>query len=236
MKLMGCSKEGVVAKFPSDRISAGGYIVQLLPGATEDTIDMVELNIAKVLMQYNANGAAELLQKGVHPAQMVEELMTDLEPGMMTPVAPSHCYIFRAPTPAHLSAPALQPQAPAPPLTPPNTHIPPFPQRTALPAHIPQVQVRPSSLLMVMCIATWKGWKRSCCEWVSWGVGWGRLWNLTPRGQGLPFTSCTPNYVAYDFNLLPTSRDRPHDPLREVECVISFLVLDGLYFPNTSIH
>jgi len=76
-------KEGI-----SDRISAGGYIVQLLPGATEDTIDMVELNIAKVLMQYNANGAAELLQKGVHPAQMVEELMTDLEPGKWTATTP----------------------------------------------------------------------------------------------------------------------------------------------------
>lgn len=43
----------------------------------------VELNIAKLLIINDAQGAGELLKKAVNPAQMVEQLLHDLEPGVL---------------------------------------------------------------------------------------------------------------------------------------------------------
>jgi len=62
------------------RLFTAGYLVQLLPGASERTIQILELNIVKLLVEKDAQGAGELLRKGVSPAQMAEQLLLDLEP------------------------------------------------------------------------------------------------------------------------------------------------------------
>ena len=65
----------------AEQLFSGGYLVQLLPGASPETVDMVELNIATMLTKYDADGAAQLLKNGVSAAKMVEELLLDLGPG-----------------------------------------------------------------------------------------------------------------------------------------------------------
>ena len=52
---------------------AGGYLLQLLPGAPEDTIDRLEAAVAE------AGNVTGLMQKGLGPREIIEKVLKDME-------------------------------------------------------------------------------------------------------------------------------------------------------------
>jgi molecular chaperone Hsp33 len=53
--------------------AAGGFIIQLLPDASEETIAMLENNLAKV------NSVSKLIEEGMTPEELLKELLGDLD-------------------------------------------------------------------------------------------------------------------------------------------------------------
>lgn len=64
--------------------AAGGYLMQLLPGATEETIELVERNIRAL------GTPTEMVRAGFTPEQIVDRLMTDLAPMKIATVSPRY--------------------------------------------------------------------------------------------------------------------------------------------------
>ena len=69
---------------------AGGYLIQLLPGAPEEAIDKLEAGIQR------AGAVTPMLSDGLTPEQILERVMSDFEPEFLetTPVA-YKCYCSR---------------------------------------------------------------------------------------------------------------------------------------------
>lgn len=66
--------------------AAGGYLVQLLPGASDRTAEIVERNVRAV------GSPTELVRAGKSPEAIMESLMTDLSPMKVASVSPRyHC-------------------------------------------------------------------------------------------------------------------------------------------------
>lgn len=66
--------------------AAAGYLVQLLPGASEKTAQIVERNVR------NVGSPSELVRQGRTPEDVVDALMTDLNPMNVASVSPRyHC-------------------------------------------------------------------------------------------------------------------------------------------------
>ena len=65
--------------------AAGGYLVQMLPGATGETVEIVERNV-------RALGApTELVRAGTTAEQILEKLMIGLSPMKLAGVSPRYC-------------------------------------------------------------------------------------------------------------------------------------------------
>ena len=56
---------------------AGGYMIQLLPGASEDEISLLEQNVA------NAPSVTQLLQKGMAPADIMQLVLKGFDPQVL---------------------------------------------------------------------------------------------------------------------------------------------------------
>ena len=52
---------------------AGGFIIQLLPGASEETVNLLEKRIAEV------KSVTDLLEKGMTPEQILEFILRDMD-------------------------------------------------------------------------------------------------------------------------------------------------------------
>ena len=52
---------------------AGGFIIQLLPGASEETVNLLEKRIAEV------KSVTDLLEKGMTPEQILEFILKDMD-------------------------------------------------------------------------------------------------------------------------------------------------------------
>lgn len=65
--------------------AAGGYLVQLLPGASERTAEIVERNVRAI------GTPTELVRAGKKPEEIVENLMTDLSPMKVASLSPRYC-------------------------------------------------------------------------------------------------------------------------------------------------
>ncbi|MFW5737016.1 MAG: Hsp33 family molecular chaperone HslO, partial [Halanaerobium sp.] len=53
--------------------AAGGFIIQLLPDASEETIKMLENNLAKV------SSVSKMIEEGMTPEELLEELLGDMD-------------------------------------------------------------------------------------------------------------------------------------------------------------
>ena len=70
--------------------AAGGYIIQLLPGAPEETIDRIEAGIEK------AGAVTSLLDKGLSAQELLETVMADLDLEILETAPVSYqCYCDR---------------------------------------------------------------------------------------------------------------------------------------------
>lgn len=66
--------------------AAAGYLVQLLPGASQKTAQIVERNV------WNVGSPTELVRKGCTPEEVVDALMADLNPMNVASLSPRyHC-------------------------------------------------------------------------------------------------------------------------------------------------
>ena len=65
--------------------AAGGYLVQLLPGASERTAEIVERNVRAI------GTPTELVRAGCTPDEIVDSLMKDLSPIKVASVSPRYC-------------------------------------------------------------------------------------------------------------------------------------------------
>lgn len=63
---------------------AGGFIIQLLPGASEEVISMLEQKLTEV------TAVSELLDEGMTPEEFIEYLMGPFEPEFMDKVVPEY--------------------------------------------------------------------------------------------------------------------------------------------------
>ena len=96
---------------------AGGYLVQLLPGATEQEISRLEANVAAL------PGVTALLQEGLGPKQIMERVMAGFAPQVLDEHTVA-CLLYtsgRTPTrtSACISTARAAPSAPAWPFTTP---------------------------------------------------------------------------------------------------------------------
>ena len=66
-------------------MAAGGYLMQLLPGASDHTAEIVERNVRAI------GAPTELVRAGKSPEEIVEELMRDLAPMKVASVSPRYC-------------------------------------------------------------------------------------------------------------------------------------------------
>ncbi|MBQ9139322.1 MAG: Hsp33 family molecular chaperone HslO [Ruminococcus sp.] len=64
--------------------AAGGYLIQLLPFASEKCIDIIEKNIAKM------RPVSALLAEGVTPQEIADMLLADLEPNELDTASPEY--------------------------------------------------------------------------------------------------------------------------------------------------
>ena len=81
---------GVLVDVDQHVRAAGGYIIQLLPGAPDETIDKIEAGIEK------AGAVTNLLDQGMTAQQLLETVMSDLDLEILetSPVA-YKCYCDR---------------------------------------------------------------------------------------------------------------------------------------------
>ncbi len=73
-----CALGVLVSSASGEVLSAGGYVVQLLPGAPEDAVDALEENIRA------AGPVTPMLEKGMTPEDIVRTVLEGLEPQILS--------------------------------------------------------------------------------------------------------------------------------------------------------
>ena len=68
---------GVLVNPDLSVLSAGGYLIQLLPGATDEEIDRLEANINKM------EPVSKMIEKGMTPEQIIEKALEGFNPNLL---------------------------------------------------------------------------------------------------------------------------------------------------------